>query len=202
MYVDVERVRKAKANTLRREFDALKFRDGESVDDFSIRISRIVHQLVVLNDGCTEEEIVRKFLQALPPKYGQIAMSIETLLDLSEVSVEELIGRLKSAEERHDLGGGSGSIAKLNLTKDELVARIAAKMQISGEGSLGHSRGSSSSQRRGRAASVAAHVEDPDHPRREATAVRRSPTTSAGTVRTRATRLVNAARRNVMLQPT
>ena len=72
-------------------------------------------------------------------------MSIETLLDLTEVSVEELIRRLKSAEERHDIGGGSGFITKLNLTEDELNARVAAKMQVSGKGSTGYSRGSSSS---------------------------------------------------------
>lgn len=66
---------------------------------------------------------MQKFLQALPVKYGQIAMSISILLDLSEAFVEELIWWLKSVEERHDFGGGSGSIAKLNLTEDELVAR-------------------------------------------------------------------------------
>lgn len=126
MHVGVERVRKAKANTLRREFDGLKFRDGETVDEFGVRINRIAHQLTVLNNACAEEEIVRKFLQALPPRYAQISMAIETFLDLSKISVEELIGRLKSAEERHGLG--SGSIASLNLTEDELIARVAAKM--------------------------------------------------------------------------
>lgn len=61
---------------------------------------------------------MQKFLQALPVKYGQIAMSISILLDLSEAFVEELIWWLKLTEERHDFGGGSGSIAKLNLTED------------------------------------------------------------------------------------
>jgi hypothetical protein len=58
MYVGVERVRKAKANTLRREFDALKFRDGETLDDFHVRLNKIAMELAVLNDGCTEEELV------------------------------------------------------------------------------------------------------------------------------------------------
>ncbi|WVZ92528.1 hypothetical protein U9M48_038583 [Paspalum notatum var. saurae] len=38
--VGVERVHKAKASTLRCEFDSLKFKDGETVDDFGIRINR------------------------------------------------------------------------------------------------------------------------------------------------------------------
>jgi hypothetical protein len=40
--VGIDRVRKAKASTLRREFDSLLFHDGESLDDFGARIGRIV----------------------------------------------------------------------------------------------------------------------------------------------------------------
>jgi hypothetical protein len=47
MYIGVEWVRKAKAGTLWREFDALRFKDGESLDDFFIRINMIVHELAV-----------------------------------------------------------------------------------------------------------------------------------------------------------
>ncbi|WVZ91483.1 hypothetical protein U9M48_037649 [Paspalum notatum var. saurae] len=142
MNVDVERVRKAKAGTLRRDFDALKFRDGESVDDFGIRINRLVNQLAVLGDGIKEEEVVRKFLQALPARFEQIASSIETLLDLSDVSVEELIGRLKATEERHN-HGGANSIASLNLTEDELVTRLSSRLQLSGGGGGGSGGGGS-----------------------------------------------------------
>jgi hypothetical protein len=98
--IGVDRVRKAKASTLKRDFDALKFNDGESVDDFSARIGRITGELAVLGNEYTEEEVVRKFLQALPSRFDQIAASIETLLNLSEISVDELVGRLKAAEER------------------------------------------------------------------------------------------------------
>jgi len=48
------RVQKAKANTLQREFDALKFCDSKSVDDFGIRINKIAHQLKVPNNACTD----------------------------------------------------------------------------------------------------------------------------------------------------
>jgi hypothetical protein len=67
--VGVDRVRKAKASTLKREFDSLAFLDGESVDDFGARIGRIMNQLAVLGFEYNEEEIVRRFLQALPPKF-------------------------------------------------------------------------------------------------------------------------------------
>ncbi|CAD6254211.1 unnamed protein product [Miscanthus lutarioriparius] len=69
-------------------------------------------------------------------------MAIETLLDLNDTSLEELIGRLKAAEERFNLGG-TGSVARLNLTEDELVARVVSKLQLSGEGASGGGKASS-----------------------------------------------------------
>ncbi|WVZ75292.1 hypothetical protein U9M48_023362 [Paspalum notatum var. saurae] len=142
MNIGVDRVRKAKASTLRREFDALKFCNGETVDDFSIRINRIANQLAVLGDGVKEEEVVRKFLQALPPKFEQIASSIETLLDLGDLSVEELIGRLKATEEQHNLS--SNSLASLNLMEDELLARLSSRLQLNDGGSSSSGGGTSS----------------------------------------------------------
>jgi len=77
-------------------------------------------------------------------------LSIETLLDLETMSVEELVGRLKAAEERHDLSGTGNNIARLNLTEEELVARISKRLQIGGGGDRGQSSGGSSGSRGGR----------------------------------------------------
>jgi hypothetical protein len=154
MHLGVDRVRQARANTLRRQFQDLKFKDGETVDEFGVRISDLANQLEVLDATYLEPEFIRKFLQATPPRYAQIMMAIETLLDLDQMSVEELIGRLKAAEEGYGLngGGGGGSLACLNLTEDELVTRVMARLQLSDEGSGGANdkSSSSSSQRRGR----------------------------------------------------
>ncbi|KAG8070785.1 hypothetical protein GUJ93_ZPchr0006g43514 [Zizania palustris] len=147
-HLGADRVRQARANTLRREFDSLKFKDGESVDDFGVRITDLANQLKVLDSGYTEPEIVRKFLQATPPRFGQIVMAIETLLDLDQMTVEDLIGRLKAADERHRLGGnGGGSSASLNLTEDELVARVLTRLQLSGDGSPGGGKTSATNRR-------------------------------------------------------
>jgi hypothetical protein len=45
---------------------------------------------------------VEKLLHVVPPKYSQIALSIETLLDTATLSVEEVTGRLKTVDERSD----------------------------------------------------------------------------------------------------
>ena len=45
-----------------------------------------------------EVRVVQKFLCVVPSRYMQIALAIETMLDLNTLSVEELVGRLRSAE--------------------------------------------------------------------------------------------------------
>jgi hypothetical protein len=69
-HVGVDGVRQAMANTLRHEFDSLKFKDGESIDDFGVRITDLANQLEVLDSGYMMPEILWKFLQATPPRYS------------------------------------------------------------------------------------------------------------------------------------
>jgi uncharacterized membrane protein YgcG len=131
--VGVDRVRKAKASTLKREFDSLTFEAGELIDDFGTRLSRITNQLAVLGFEYKEEEIVRRFVAALPPKFEQITTSIETLCDLDTITVDELIGRLKPSEERINRNQGK-LVASLNLTEDELVVRLSSRLKMTGNG--------------------------------------------------------------------
>jgi hypothetical protein len=70
------------------------FEDGESIDDFTVRMNHLITQLAVLGNSYTDEEIVRCLLNALPSRFDQIAVSIKTLLDLADVSLDELIGNL------------------------------------------------------------------------------------------------------------
>jgi hypothetical protein len=50
-HLDMDRVRQAKANTLRHEFDSLRFKDSEPIDEFSMCIINLVNQLEVLDVG-------------------------------------------------------------------------------------------------------------------------------------------------------
>jgi hypothetical protein len=131
--IGVKRVHKERASMLRREFDTLKFEDAETIDDFGVCINSLITQLAVLGTDYTDEEILRRFLQALPPRYDQIVASIETLLDLTDISLDELIGRLKPVEEKMNRGDKE-SEARLNLTEDELVARVSSRLKVAGSG--------------------------------------------------------------------
>ncbi|XBI98878.1 hypothetical protein VPH35_019063 [Triticum aestivum] len=105
------RVREANAQKLRADFENIAFKEGELVDDFAMRISSVASQLRALGDTMDDVRVVRKFLRVVPPRFAQVAVSIETLLDLSELSIKELTGRLRVVEDRLDdvresFGGG------------------------------------------------------------------------------------------------
>jgi hypothetical protein len=66
------------------------------------------------------------------------------------IIVDELIGRLKPSEERINRNNGK-SIASLNLTEDELVARLSSRLKTSGNGGGDRQKESSSGgDKRGR----------------------------------------------------
>jgi hypothetical protein len=140
----------------------ITFKEGESVDDFSCRPTKITDQLAILGDVYEEETIVRKFLHALPKRFHQIAVAIETLLDLEEVSLDELLGWLKATEERMDRAKAKGGVGpsvggkeindKLYFTEEQVIARLTSRLNLNtdGSGTRGRAQAGSGGHRGGR----------------------------------------------------
>jgi hypothetical protein len=100
MHIGDQRLRDAKLQTLRLEFEGLRMKETESVDDFAVRLTTIVNKIHALGEHIEEPYAVKKFLRAVPNKYLQIASTIEQFGDLSTMTLQEVIGRLKVHEER------------------------------------------------------------------------------------------------------
>ena len=100
MHVGLERVKEAKTQTLKSEFEAKHMKDGESIDDFAMKLTTIVSSIRSLGDMVEEISVVKKFLRAVPPRFKQIFNAIEQFGDLNNMSIEEVVGRLKVHEER------------------------------------------------------------------------------------------------------
>jgi hypothetical protein len=88
--VGIERVRESKAQELRREFAAITWKEGESIEDFSIRIG----------DDVLDAVVMRKMLEVVPEHIEAIAVATEAFLDLNTVTVEEMTSRLRAVEQR------------------------------------------------------------------------------------------------------
>jgi hypothetical protein len=86
---------------LRQEWGRLTFWLGEDVDDFALRFSGLVQQLARQGD-IDEKKVVEKYLRVVPKKYTQITLSMETLLDLLTLSIEEVTGRLKAVDDHEE----------------------------------------------------------------------------------------------------
>src|SRR6266542_1821243 len=123
--VSDDRVREAKAQVHHREFDQMRFKDRESIEEFALRLMTLVNDLETLGDPIDEHKAVRKFLRVVPQKYRHMATSIETLLDLRTMSIEELSGRLLTVEENSALDSDDHS-GRLLLTSEEWEARRKA----------------------------------------------------------------------------
>lgn len=99
MHVGVERVREARVQSLRSEFDGLKMGDVESVDDFAARFTTLVGRIRELGDAMEEKYVVKKLLRAVSNKFIHVASSIALFGDTNKMAMEEAIGSLKAHEE-------------------------------------------------------------------------------------------------------
>ncbi|WVZ94373.1 hypothetical protein U9M48_040272 [Paspalum notatum var. saurae] len=95
------------------------------------------------DDTYDEERAVQKLFRCIPEKYKQIARSIESLLDLSTMSIEEAIGRLKvvDSDEVQPPSGPINIGGKLYLTREQWEA-------CQGDGKKGESSSATGDRKR------------------------------------------------------
>nr|GEW23380.1 zinc finger, CCHC-type [Tanacetum cinerariifolium] len=75
-------------------------KEDETIDIFTTKLRTLVNKAASLGHTMEDETLVRKLLNAVPDRYLQIVASIEQYSDLDEMTLEEVVGRLKTYEER------------------------------------------------------------------------------------------------------
>jgi hypothetical protein len=61
-----------------------------------------VANLKSLGETVEDTRVVKKFLRVVPPRFNQVVVSIEMFCDMKTLTIEELVGRLRAAEDRLD----------------------------------------------------------------------------------------------------
>jgi hypothetical protein len=120
------RVKEASAQCLLKEFENIVAMDSESIEDLVICVTGLANNLHELGEKMEGMRIVRKLMCIIPKRYNQIACSIEMLSDLNTMSVEELIGKLRTAEDcvtMEDATEASAGVGRLLLTEEQWEAR-------------------------------------------------------------------------------
>jgi hypothetical protein len=92
--VGADHVKEANAEQLHWEFSDISFKTDKSIEDFSLCLNSVASELRVLGDDISDKEVIKRLLHAIPEKLEQVAISMETLLDLESLSIEEVVGHL------------------------------------------------------------------------------------------------------------
>jgi len=83
------------------EWEGLTFRPDEQIEDFAVRLTNLMEQMVRNGDTDLDEaRAVEKFIRCMPKRYEQLVFSIETLLDIQDLSIDNVAGRFKVVEDR------------------------------------------------------------------------------------------------------
>lgn len=117
-----DKVKKARVQPLKAEFEALSMKDSEPLDDFYMKMNAIVTNIRALGETMEETYVVKKMLRAVPEKYLQITSAMEQFGDMETMTIEEAMGALKAHEER-TRGKKETSETQLLLSEEEWQKR-------------------------------------------------------------------------------
>ena len=70
------------------------------MEDFALQLQSIISQLAAHGVIIDDEEAVSKYLCVMPPKYTKIPLSIEMMLDMSTLMIEDLTRSLRTVDDR------------------------------------------------------------------------------------------------------
>jgi len=99
-YQGVTKVKNVKLQNLRRDFENLKMKDSETVDNFMTQVMNVVNQLRQYGEDLSDQRVIEKLLRCLPKKFEAKVVPIEEFKNLSHMHIEEMTGSLIAHESR------------------------------------------------------------------------------------------------------
>ena len=97
-YKGTDLVKMVRLQTLRLQFESLKMKELESVNQFMTRVSRLVTQFQTYGQLLEQKIVVQNILRCLTKKFSMVVATIEEAKDISKFTLEELTRSLLSHE--------------------------------------------------------------------------------------------------------
>jgi len=139
-YQGNKRVQSTQLQRLRRNFEVLEMKEGDTITDYFARVMMVANDMRNLGEEMPDDKIVEKILRTLVEKFTYVVCAIEESKDIKELTVDELQSSLLVHEQ--------------NLSKHENGDERALKMEGNrGRGSYGRGRGGYRGGRGGRGGS-------------------------------------------------
>jgi hypothetical protein len=99
-YEGNEKVKDAKLQTYRIQFEQLKMKEDETVGKYFLRVEEMVNVMKALGETNDERSLVQKILRSLPDRFNPKVSDIEELNDLKTLGFDQLLGTLTAYEMR------------------------------------------------------------------------------------------------------
>ncbi|KAM7520343.1 hypothetical protein LguiB_019305 [Lonicera macranthoides] len=124
------KAKRQQLQALRTEFETLRMKSGETVNDFFSRTMAIINKMRINGEKIEEVTVVEKILRSLTPNFNYVVCSIEESKDLDVLSIDELQGSLLIHEQKVN-----------RQDKEEQALQVASSNHFSTSSRGGRGRG-------------------------------------------------------------
>jgi hypothetical protein len=99
-YEGNEKVKDAKLQNYRLQFEQLKMKEDEIVGKYFLRVEEQVNSMIGLGEKNEDVSLVQKILRSLPDRFNPKVFFIEELNDIKSLSIDQILGTLTTYEMR------------------------------------------------------------------------------------------------------
>ena len=100
IYAGDSKVKKAKLQTYKLQYESLKMREDEKISEYFERVQNIVNTIQGLGGEITDKDLVEKVLRTLPMIYNLKVSTLEDRDSLDQLTIDDLFGILTAYELR------------------------------------------------------------------------------------------------------
>ncbi|KAG9446378.1 hypothetical protein H6P81_012506 [Aristolochia fimbriata] len=120
-YEGTESVREVKLQMLMTQFELMRMRDDETILEFEGKIRDIANQSSNLGDRIPQDQLVKKVLRSLSSKFKMKRIVIEENRPLKDMTLDELIGSLKTFEMNEESSDSVREVKKNSVALQTLA---------------------------------------------------------------------------------
>jgi hypothetical protein len=122
IYEGDTKVKEAKLQTYRGQFEQLKMKEDENIAAYFLRFDETVNAIIGLGEEIEESVIVQKVLRSLPMRFNPKISTLEERSDLNSISMDELHGiftayEMRTKQENPDVKEASFKASKRSKKK-------------------------------------------------------------------------------------
>ena len=130
IYERDEKIRKAKLQTFRGQFESLLMQEGENIDTYMTRVNEVVNSIRGLGANLEDSVVCQKILRSLLPKYDSKVSAIEEAKDLDTITLDQVHGTFTALEMRWKKGKSTDKQAAFKAMKNLKINEKKKKQSV------------------------------------------------------------------------